>query len=113
MVRDIDLCQAHMSRTVRNVSQIVRNDNAGVFGLTGHCFGVAQMDRAASHPLNFTEVATALKEVTSALESGASPEAAQKQAMQKVARGGGLTPSASAPVSSSKAAYRLSIENEP
>ncbi|KAK9918356.1 hypothetical protein WJX75_003469 [Coccomyxa subellipsoidea] len=74
---------------------------------------LVRMDRAASHPLNFTEVATALKEVTSALESGASPEAAQKQAMQKVARGGGLTPSASAPVSSSKAAYRLSIENEP
>lgn len=77
------------------------------------------MDRAASHPMNFSEVATALKTVSSALDSGATPEAAQQQAQQKLGRSGGLTPSASAPVSTSKdmqtskAAYRLLIENEP
>ncbi|EIE21786.1 hypothetical protein COCSUDRAFT_56232 [Coccomyxa subellipsoidea C-169] len=61
-----------------------------------------RMDRAASHPMNFSEVATALKTVSSALDSGATPEAAQQQAQQNLGRSGGLTPSASAPVSTSK-----------
>ncbi len=63
--------------------------------------------------MSFTEVATALKEVESAIESGASPEAAQKQAQLKLARGEALASSASAPPTSKGQAYRIYIENEP
>ncbi|BDA47017.1 hypothetical protein COCOBI_09-4720 [Coccomyxa sp. Obi] len=72
-----------------------------------------RMDRASSHPMSFTEVATALKQVESAIESGVPPEAAQKQAQQKLARGGALAFSTSAPPASKDQAYRIYIENEP
>ncbi len=72
-----------------------------------------QMDRASSHPMSFTEVATALKEVENAIESGASPAAAQKQAQQKLARGEALASSVSAPAATKGEAYRIYIENEP
>lgn len=72
-----------------------------------------QMDRASSHPMSFTAVASALKEVTSAMEAGATPEAAEQQVQQKLQRGEALEGSASAPPATSKAAYCISIENEP
>ena len=43
------------------------------------------MDRAASHPMSFTEVAAAIKEVSSALEEGKSPAAAEEKAQKAAA----------------------------
>lgn len=39
-----------------------------------------QMDRASSHPMSFKEVATALREVSGALDSGATPAQAEAKA---------------------------------
>ena len=41
-----------------------------------------QMDRASSHPLSFTAVAAAIKEVSEALDAGESPAAAEAKAQQ-------------------------------
>ncbi len=45
------------------------------------------MDRAASHPMSFTEVAAAIQEVSNALEGGQSPAVAEAKAAAALSDG--------------------------
>lgn len=75
-MRDAPCCTLHLAGPV-HASKLLRR----ALGAEGECLP-AQMDRAASHPMSFTQVAAAIQEVSNALQAGESPAVAETKAVQ-------------------------------